>query len=210
MNPRAATTVAFFAGAEAVLVDLDGTLVDSTAPVRRAWGAFAGRHGLDREAVHRLAQGRPSRETIGLLLAPGADRDAETIRLERGEVNDTDGVFALPGAAELLGSDRRLAIVTSCSTALAEARLTAAGLPIPAVLVSSDGLARGKPDPACFVIAARRLGIDPDRCVVIEDSPAGIRAGREAGAKVIALRTTHGDESLGEAQAIVEDIAALI
>ncbi len=204
------TGAALLARAGAVLVDLDGTLVDSTAPVRRAWGAFAGRHGLDREAVHRLAQGRPSRETIGLLLAPGAARDDETTRLEEGEVDDTDGVFPLPGAAVLLGSHRRLAIVTSCSTALAEARLEAAGLPIPDVLVSSDGLERGKPDPACFVIAARSLGTGPGRCVVIEDSPAGIRAGREAGATVIALRTTHEDAALGEAHAIVDDILALV
>jgi sugar-phosphatase len=204
------TAAALFGRADGILVDLDGTLVDSTAPVGRAWGAFADRQGLDREAVHRLAQGRPSRETIGLLLAPGADRDAETGRLEEGEVSDTDGVFALPGAARLLGSDRRLAIVTSCSTALAEARLRAAGLPLPGVLVSSDGLERGKPDPACFVIAARSLGTDPWRCVVIEDSPAGIRAGREAGATVIALRTTHGDDALGEAHAIVDDIGALV
>jgi sugar-phosphatase len=78
------------------------------------------------------------------------------------------------------------------------------------VLVSSDGLERGKPDPACFVIAAESLGTDPRRCVVIEDSPAGIRAGREAAATVIALRTTHADEAHGEAHAIVDDIGALV
>ncbi len=130
--------------------------------------------------------------------------------VEEAEVTDTDGVVALPGASELLASGPPLAIVTSCSTALAIARLDAAGLPIPEVLVSSDGLERGKPDPACFLIAARRLETEPARCVVIEDAPAGIRAGRKAGASVIALRTTHADDELSEADAIVDDVAAVL
>jgi sugar-phosphatase len=202
------TPAELFVRADALLVDLDGTLVDSTAPVRRAWGAFAGRHGLDRDEVHRFAQGRPSRETIRLL-APDADHDAESAAVEHAEVYDTAGVFALPGAAPLLASDRPLAIVTSCSTLLARTRLRAAGLPIPRVLVSSDGLERGKPDPACFLIAARRLGADPARCIVLEDAPAGIVAGRAAGATVIALRTTHSDDDLHDAHAIVDSVASL-
>jgi mannitol-1-/sugar-/sorbitol-6-phosphatase len=195
--------------ANALLVDLDGTLVDSTGPVRRAWKVFAVRHGLDPEKVHRFAQGRPSRESIRLLV-PDSDVEAETAAVEAAEVTDTDGVIALPGAPELLASGRTLAIVTSCSTALAHARLTAAELQIPDVLVSSDGLERGKPDPACFLIAARRLEIEPMRCVVIEDAPAGIRAGCSAGARVIALRTTHADDELSEADAIVDDVAAML
>jgi sugar-phosphatase len=197
------------ARADAILVDLDGTLVDSTAPVRRAWGAFADRHGLDAGAVHRFAQGRPSRESIALL-APAADVDAQTAIVEDAEVRDTVGIVALPGAAALLSTDRPLAIVTSCSTALAHARLRAARLAIPRVLISSDGLERGKPDPACFLVAARRLDTEPTRCVVIEDAPAGIHAGRAAGATVIAVRTTHTDDELGDADAIVDDVAALM
>lgn len=203
------TAAELMGGAGALLVDLDGTLVDSTAPVRRAWTAFAGRHDLDPDAVLRVAHGRPSRETVRLL-APVAQHEQEAATVEDTEVHDTDGVFALPGAAQLLASDRLLAIVTSCSTALAEARLGAAGLPVPWCLVSSDGLERGKPDPACFQIAARLLGIDPSRCVVLEDAPAGIVAGRAAGAAVIALRTTHDDADLGDADAIADDIASLI
>jgi len=99
--------------------------------------------------------------------------------------------------------------VTSCSELLAKTRLHAAGLPIPRVLVSSDGLEHGKPDPACFLIAARCLGAEPTRCVVLEDAPAGIRAGRAAGATVIALRTTHSDQDLREAHAIADDLASL-
>jgi len=196
--------------ADALLVDLDGTLVDSDAAVRRAWGAFARRHGLDVEAVHRHAQGRPSRETVRDLLPPHADHAAEAARLEHHEVHDTEGVVALPGAHELLTGERPLAIVTSCSTALAHARLDAAGLPRPEVLVSSDGLERGKPDPAPFLIGAQRLGVAPARCVVLEDAPAGIAAGRAAGAVVIALRTTHDEADLRDAHAIVDDLRTLL
>jgi mannitol-1-/sugar-/sorbitol-6-phosphatase len=203
------TAASMFAAADAVLVDLDGTLVDSAAPVRRVWEAFARRHGLDPDDVERFAHGRPSRESVRAL-TPDADLECEADAIEAAEIADTAGVVALPGAAQLLTSDVPLAIVTSCSTALATTRLQAAGLEIPDVLVSSDGLERGKPDPTCFLIAARRLGLDPARCVVIEDAPAGITAGRAAGAVVIALRTTHSDDQLGNADAIADDIAALL
>ncbi|MDX6663832.1 MAG: mannitol-/sugar-/sorbitol-6-phosphatase, partial [Solirubrobacteraceae bacterium] len=200
---------ALLAAADGVLVDLDMTLVDSTVAVRRAWTAFAGRHDLDPEEVLRTAHGRPSRETVGLL-APAVDHAAEQVTLERTEVEDTDDIVALPGAHALLTSGRRLAIVTSCSTALAHARLHAAGLPVPDVLVSSDGLERGKPDPECFLIAARRLNLDPARCVVLEDAPIGICAGLAAGATVIALRTSHSDEQLSHAHVLADDIAAIL
>ncbi len=163
---------------------------------------------MDPEHVHQFAQGRPSRETVRLL-APDADHAAEADALERAEVGDVDGIVALPGAAELLGGGRRLAIVTSCSRALATVRLRAAGLPIPSALISSDDVQSGKPNPACFLLGARRLHVDPGRCLVLEDAPAGISAGRAAGAKVIALRTTHPDEDLHEADAIVDDLSGI-
>jgi sugar-phosphatase len=203
------SAASILATADAVLVDLDGTLVDSGAPVRRVWNAFAQRHGLDPDEVERFAHGRPSRDTVRALV-PDADLEAEAGAIETAEIEDRAGLVALPGAAQLLSSDLPLAIVTSCSTALATVRLQAVGLEIPDVLVSSDGLERGKPDPTCFLIAARRLAVDPARCVVIEDAPAGILAGRAAGAMVIALRTTHGDDELGDANAIADDIAALL
>lgn len=195
---------------DALLVDLDGTLVDSSEPVARVWRAFAARHGLDADEVEHYAHGRPAQETVRLL-APDGDHAAETEAIRRAEIEDTAGVRPMPGAAELLGAPPKpLAIVTSCSTAVAHARLRAAGLPIPAVLVSSDGLARGKPEPECFLIAARRLHVDPSACTVLEDAPAGVQAGKAAGARVIALRTTHPDEELGGADAIVDDLAGLL
>jgi mannitol-1-/sugar-/sorbitol-6-phosphatase len=199
---------ALWEAAEALLVDLDGTLVDSTAPVRRAWAGFAARHGLDAEYVLRFAQGRPSRESVRLL-APEADTAAEAEALEHAEVNDTDGIVALPGAEEVLRGGRRLAIVTSCSRALARVRLRAARLPVPSVLISADDVDRGKPDPTCYVLGAAHLGVDPAHCLVLEDAPAGIAAGRAAGAKVLALRTTHAEEDLGQADAIIGDLGEL-
>ncbi len=199
---------ALWQAAEALLVDLDGTLVDSTGPVRRAWDAFAARHGLDAGHVHHFAQGRPSRESVRLLV-PEADHAAEAAALERAELSDTEGIVALPGAAELLGGDRRLAIVTSCSRTLARARLEAAGLPIPPVLVSADDVVQGKPDPGCYLLGARRLDTEPAGCLVLEDAPAGIAAGRAAGARVLALRTTHGDADLGQADAVIDDLRGL-
>jgi sugar-phosphatase len=195
--------------AAALLVDVDGTLVDSTAPVRRAWDAFAARHELDPDAVLAFAQGRPTRESIRLLV-PDADHEREVALVDQAELQDTAGIAALPGAAELLGDGRPVAIVTSCSRALATLRLGAAGLPIPRVLVTADDVADGKPDPACFLLAARLLEVEPARCVVLEDSPAGVLAGRAAGATVIALRTTHPDDKLQGADALVDDLAALL
>jgi sugar-phosphatase len=196
------------AGAQALLVDLDGTLVDSTAPVNRAWTAFAKRQGLDPGDVQAFAQGRPSRETVRLL-APSADHAAEAALVEQAETGDTDGVFALPGAGDLLRSGYPLAIVTSCSTQLADVRLRAAGLPRPEVVISSSMVRRGKPDPEGFLLGARQLNVPAARCAVLEDAPVGIDAGHAAGARVIALRTTHGDDALGRADAIIDNLAAL-
>ncbi len=204
------TPTELLAGAAALLVDLDGTLVDSSEPVARVWRTFAERHGLDPDHVNHFAHGRPVRESVRVL-APDADHDAETTSIRRTELADTDGVRPLPGAAELLNAPPvPLAIVTSCSTALAHARLRAAGLPIPPILISSDGLERGKPDPACFLIAARQLGVEPEACVVLEDAPAGIEAGKAAGATVIAVRGTHSDEELSQADAIVAHVGELL
>jgi sugar-phosphatase len=192
----------------ALLVDLDGTLVDSSAPVERVWTSFAHRHGLNPREVIHFAQGRPSRETVRLL-APEAGTELEARTVEEGEVGDPEGVTALPGAAALLESGRRLAIVTSCSTALAGVRLDAAGLPRPGVIISSDLVTRGKPDPECFHLGADRLGVGIGACVVLEDAPAGVQAGADAGARVIALLTTHAASELTAADAVVTDLDEL-
>lgn len=188
---------------DAVLFDIDGTLVDSTPAVNRSWSAWAGDHGLDAERVLAVCHGRRSTDTIADVL-PGISEEglaAEAADLERRESSDMDGVTALPGAADLLAavsalSPVRWAAVTSGPRALMTARLRAAGLPEPEVLVTAEDVAVGKPDPEGYRQAASALRVDPARCLVVEDAPAGLAAGRAAGGGVLAVATSHPREEL--------------
>jgi sugar-phosphatase len=185
-----------------VLFDLDGVLVDSTPAVARVWASWAHEHGFDPDEVVRKAHGRPSITTIRELL-PGADHAAEDREVERREIADTDGVIPLPGAMELLQALplERWAIVTSCTRALAYVRIAAAGLPKPKHLVTATDVRNGKPSPEPYLKGAKFLGVPASECLVFEDAPAGIRAGKAAAASVLALRTTATDAELQEAGA---------
>ena len=185
-----------------LLFDLDGVLVDSTAAVTRVWSRWAKEHGLDPEQVIKISHGRPTRETI-LELLPYADQELENRRVESGETFDTSDVVALPGTHALLRSlpPDRWTIVTSCSPGLAKARLRAAGFEIPEKMVTCNDIQNGKPHPEPYLTGAQRLGIRPESCVVLEDVPAGIRSGKAAGARVIAVRTTAPVEELRTAKA---------
>jgi len=196
----------------AVLFDLDGVLVDSTPAVARVWAGWAHEHGFDPGEVVKKAHGRPSITTIRELL-PNADHAAENREVERREIADVEGVVPLPGAMELLQALPldRWAIVTSCTRALAAVRIGAAGLPKPKQMVTSTDVQHGKPDPEPYLKGAQILGVPAADCLVIEDAPAGIRAGKAAGARVLALRTTASDAELQQAGAdwIVNDCAEL-
>jgi sugar-phosphatase len=192
----------------AILADLDGTLVDSVASSERAWGAFARRRGLGEEETHRFAMGRPTRETVALLV-PEGERDAEQGQIDRDEVDDADSVTAYPGAAELLAGPIPLAVVTSGSTELATARLRGAGLEPPAVLVTADKIERGKPDPEPFLLGARELGVDPARCLALEDAPPGVESALAAGMPVIAFRTSHPEHELA-ATIVLDSLAEAV
>jgi mannitol-1-/sugar-/sorbitol-6-phosphatase len=185
-----------------LLFDLDGVLVDSTPAVERVWHRWAVEHGFDPETVIRLAHGRPSRATISDLL-PNSDVDAENTVVLRGEIEDLDGVVPLPGVQQLLNAlpAERWTVATSCSRPLAEVRLRAAGLPIPAKMITSSDVKNGKPDPEPYLKAAAKLGFAASDCIVLEDAPAGIRAGKAAGARVIAFTTTMPRRELEEAGA---------
>ena len=185
-----------------LLFDLDGVLVDSTPAVARVWTKWAIAHGLDPEETVRQAHGRPSIATVRDIL-PGADFEKENEVILRGEIEDTEGVIPLPGARELLSllTENQWALVTSCARPLAEVRLKAAGLPKPRNVVTCDDVQNGKPDPEPYIKGAALLGISPAKCVVFEDAPAGIRAGKGAGALVIALQTTSTDSELEKAGA---------
>jgi len=185
-----------------LLFDLDGVLVDSTPAVSRVWRRWAIAHGLDPENTIRLAHGRPSVETVRDLL-PAADPEKENGVILRSEIEDTEGVVPLPGARELLDSlpEERWALVTSCARSLAEVRLRTAGLPIPRRMITCDDVRNGKPDPEPYQKGAGLLGVPASECVVFEDAPAGVRAGKAAGARVIALRSTSSDPELEQAGA---------
>jgi len=186
----------------ALLFDLDGVLIDSTPAVARVWHHWAAAHGLDPETVVRMAHGRPSRTTIRELL-PNADIDAEDREVERREMEDLDGVVLLPGARQLLDSlpADRWTIATSCTRPLAEVRLGAAGLPIPQTMITSSDVKIGKPDAEPYLKAAATLKLAPSDCVVLEDAPAGVLAGKAAGARVIAFLTTMPRTDLDNAGA---------
>jgi mannitol-1-/sugar-/sorbitol-6-phosphatase len=191
-----------------VLSDLDGVLVDSHASIMRAWRRWGRAHGVEREAIDAVRHGSPTSEIVAAL-TPGLDVSAEARALDLGQAGDAGDVVALPGAADVLrtfGPDA-VAVVTSCTAELAEARLRAAGLEPPPVLVTSDRLRRGKPDPEGYLLAARELGADPAGCVVLEDSPAGVRAGRDAGMRVVGVLTTHAAEDLAAAHERVATVA---
>jgi mannitol-1-/sugar-/sorbitol-6-phosphatase len=186
----------------ALLLDLDGVLIDSTPAVTRVWRQWATEHGFDPGEVVARVHGRPSLTTIREYL-PRADHAAENREIERREMQDVEGIVVLPGSQELLQHlpPNRWTIATSCTRALAEVRLRAAGLPIPEQIVTSSDVTMGKPHPEPFLQAAAQLGFCASECIVVEDVPAGVRAGKAAGARVIALRTTFGEVELRQAGA---------
>lgn len=194
----------------AMLFDIDGTLVDSTAAVERTWRIWAKRHGLDAEAILRVCHGRRSEDTIADFL-PEDERERAVAELEALELDDLDDVVALPAAADLLAllPPGRWAAVTSGSRALMRRRLAAARLPLPSVLVGAEDVTLGKPDPEGYLAAAAALGVEPTACVVVEDAPAGIAAGQASGARVLAVATSHPGTVLQEADAVLRDLTEL-
>jgi sugar-phosphatase len=193
---------------DAVLFDLDGTLVDSTAAVRRSWDRWAREHDVDPARLSGF-HGVPSAAIVAALVA--ADRaEAATARIDRIELVDTEGIVPLPGAREALAAlpPGRAAIATSCGAPLARARVAAARLDVPDVLVTADDVAHGKPAPDPYLLAARRLGVDPARCLVVEDAPNGLTAARAAGCATLAVVTTSPREEL-DADLVVDDLSSV-
>lgn len=194
--------------AKAILFDMDGVLMDSTPSVERVWRAWANMHGLDPEKVAPQAHGRRSIETIRAV-APAMDAEKENIVVEQMEIDDKEGVTALPGAVKLLAHlpPDQFAIVTSATRPLAVARLGYAGIPVPRHMVTANDVVHGKPSPEPFLKGAALLGFAPADCLVFEDSPAGIFSARSAGMKTIALQTTYPADQLQAAHAIIGNLA---
>ncbi|HUN62880.1 MAG TPA: HAD-IA family hydrolase [Candidatus Sulfotelmatobacter sp.] len=201
---------------KALLLDMDGVLVDSTPAVARVWTRWARKHNLDPEDVVRTAHGRTSLTSIRELLphAEPAVHLQENRWMERSEIEEIADVTALPGAQQLLATvpPSQLAVVTSSTRDLAEVRLRATHLwPHIQHLVTASDITRGKPDPEPYLKGAASLHLDPHYCVVIEDAPFGIHAGKAAGARVLAVRTTVEDDVLLAAGAdwIINDCSAM-
>lgn len=181
---------------DAVVLDFDGTLVDSHAAMVRAYTRWADEFSVDLRELPKYL-GMPTGAVTRALL-PAEVFDVAAARIEELEVTDTDGVVPLPGSHETLALlGRRCAIATSCTRPLLESRIRAAGLPEPHVVVTRDDVAEGKPAPDSFLRAAERLGVAPDRVLVIEDAPAGVAAARAAGSAVLGILTTRTASELG-------------
>lgn len=196
--------------ARAVLLDMDGTLVDSTSVVERLWLAWAEPHGLDPATVLDVIHGRQGHQSMSILL-PERDHAInirENAAMLANESSDVDGVVEITGAAQLLDAlePHPHAIVTSADVALMNARMTKAGLGIPALTVTAESVSASKPDPEGFLRAASELGIDPADCVVFEDSGAGIQAAHAAGMRVIGVGR-HAHAHHPEAQ--VDDLTQI-
>lgn len=177
--------------ARAVLLDMDGTLVDSTSVVERLWLEWAAPHGIPSARVLEVVHGRQGHQSMAILLPDRAHAVnlAENAEMLARESGDVAGVVAIPGAAVLLGALEGLphAIVTSADVALMTARMTAAGLTVPQLRITAESVSRSKPDPEGFLLAASALAVEPADCIVFEDSEAGIVAGLASGMTVIGV-----------------------
>ena len=195
---------------DAILFDLDGVLVDSTTRVAQTWERWARKHGLDPERVIEAAHGRRTIETVQLV-APHLASTDEVANLEASESSNTEGVFEIPGAREILKQLPldRWAIVTSGIRAVATLRIRHTGLSMPKVLICAEDIRHGKPDPEGYLTAARGLRVDPTKCLVIEDTPPGLEAARAAGMRSIGVAGTYPAAALGMADYTVPRLDVL-
>ena len=198
----------------AFLFDMDGTLLSSIKAAERVWGQWANGHGLDVAAFLPTIHGKRTEETIRALELPGVDPATEAAFITRAEIEDVAGIEAIEGSAAFLASlpRARWAIVTSAPRKLAEARIAAAGLPIPDVLVAAEDVERGKPAPDPFLLGARKLGVAPGDCLVFEDTLAGLQSAQAAGMASIVVTTTHSHPLETDVTAVLdyEDLRAVV
>ncbi|WP_095055776.1 HAD-IA family hydrolase [Pseudomonas sp. Irchel s3b2] len=177
----------------AFLFDMDGTVLNSIAAAERIWTTWGLRHGIDVDTFLPTIHGVRAIDTITRLALPGVDAEAEAAWITEAEIEDVEGIVEVAGAANFLKSlpANQWAIVTSAPRALALRRMAAAGIPEPGVMITAEDVSTGKPDPAGYYLAARRLGVEPTDCLIFEDAAVGIRAGEAAGAHVMVITATH-------------------
>lgn len=177
----------------AFLFDMDGTVLNSIAAAERIWSAWAVRHGVNVETFLPTIHGARAIDTINRLNLPGVDPEAQAAFITAAEIKDVEGIVEIPGAAAFLNQlpKDRWAMVTSAPRDLALRRMAAAGIPKPAVMITAEDVKAGKPDPAGYLLAAKRLGLEPAECLIFEDATVGIQAAEAAGASLMIITTTH-------------------
>ena len=197
------------------LFDLDGTLVNSKPAVERAWIKLAQEAQIPLEKMVGL-HGIPAEQSLRMLLEGRSEDEIKSWvdRIEYLESSDTDGVVAIPGAKDLLNelNNRSIpwTIVTSCTIPLALSRVKAAGIEMPDHSVTFNDVKLGKPHPEPFILGAKRIGLEPNQCWVIEDAPAGVKSGKSAGCTVAAVLTSHLKEQLNEADHFLNHLDELL
>ncbi|MBK5351127.1 HAD-IA family hydrolase [Pseudomonas sp. TH41] len=177
----------------AFLFDMDGTVLNSIAAAERIWTTWALRHGIDVEAFLPTIHGARAIDTVNRQALPGVDAEVEAAWITEAEIEDVEGIVEVAGAANFLMSlpANQWAIVTSAPKALALRRMAAAGIPAPEVMVTAEDVSAGKPDPAGYRLAARRLGVEVTECLIFEDATVGILAAEAAGADLLIITSTH-------------------
>ncbi|WLH33580.1 HAD family hydrolase [Pseudomonas sp. FP2196] len=177
----------------AFLFDMDGTVLNSIAAAERIWSAWAVRHGVDVESFLPTIHGARAIDTINRLNLPGVNAEEQAAFITEAEIGDVEGIVEIPGAAAFLKRlpAERWAMVTSAPRDLALRRMAAAGVPEPAVMITAEDVKAGKPDPSGYILAARRLGLEPRDCLIFEDATVGIQAAEAAGAPLMIITTTH-------------------
>jgi len=189
---------------------MDGILISSIGSVERSWTKWAGLHGLDPVEVLKVVHGRRSVETIAVL-CPDLDAEEENQVIEKLEIDDTEGVRALPGVHALLRSlpAGRWTVVTSATEPLARVRLAAGGICVPASMVTAESVKEGKPSPAPYLAGAALLGLAPEECIVFEDAASGVQSGRAAGCTVVATTFSHTADALRAAHYLIADLTGV-
>ena len=193
-----------------LLFDMDGVLVSSIGSVNRCWRRWAIHYNVPNAETYEVPHGRRAIDIVREL-RPDIDPIEGLNFIEDMEIADTADLIVLPGVKSLLESlpPERWAIVTSATRRLLLGRLHAAGLPLPAYIITGDMVDNGKPHPEPYQRGAALLGLTPADCIVVEDAPSGIGAGVAAGSRVLAVVTSHQPEELQQADWIVPSLEAL-
>jgi mannitol-1-/sugar-/sorbitol-6-phosphatase len=193
-----------------ILFDMDGILISSLGSVERSWAKWATLRGIDPAHALTIVHGRRSIETIARL-RPDLNAEEENLVIEKLEIDDTDGIRALPGVLALLASlpKDRWTVVTSATEPLARVRLAAGNIPVPTRMVTAEQVKEGKPAPAPYLAGARLLGMAPEECIVFEDAASGVQSARGAGCTVIATTFSHPAHALSAAHYLVADLTGV-